>query len=200
MTAASRLLDDVRAQIEASIAAKQALRADTALLAALCRLANRCTRALKEGGKIVFAGNGGSFADAQHLSAEFTSRLRFDRAPLPSLALGTNSSSMSAIGNDYGYDQVFARELAAIATPSDVFIALSTSGNSPNVVAAVEAALRLSIPVVCWTGANGGKLGLIADCLRIPSSDTPRIQECHMLLGHALCGAVECDYFKGGTG
>lgn len=189
------MVPEIRAQIEASIAAKQAVLADQALLAQLEALAARCHASLEAGGKIIFAGNGGSFADSQHLSAEFTSRLRFDRAPLPSLALGTNSSSMSAIGNDYGYDQVFARELQVIATPKDVFIGLTTSGNSPNLVAAVDVAKRFGIPTVIWTGATGGTLRGAVECFHMPSSDTARIQECHMLLGHILCGLVEAACF-----
>lgn len=198
VTSASRMAGEIAAQIEASIAAKQAMLESGSLLEQLERLAQACIASLRAGGKIIFAGNGGSFADSQHLSAEFTSRLRFDRAPLPSLALGTNSSAMSAIGNDYGYEQVFARELQAIATPADVFIALTTSGNSPNVLAAVEAANRCGIPTVGWTGARGGKIEPMCECFIIPSSDTARIQECHMLLGHILCELVEHGYFRDG--
>ncbi len=193
-------MTDIREQIAASIAAKQAVLADATLLSQLESLAARCLASLRNGGKIIFAGNGGSFADSQHLSAEFTSRLRFDRAPLPSLALGTNSSSMSAIGNDYGYDQVFARELQVIASPKDVFIGLTTSGNSPNLISAVDVAKRFDIPTVIWTGATGGKLRGVVECLHMPSSDTARIQECHMLLGHILCGLVEHGYFRGTEG
>lgn len=191
----SDVMTEIRAQIEASIAAKQAVLASQALLTQLQTLATRCHASLEAGGKIIFAGNGGSFADSQHLSAEFTSRLRFDRAPLPSLALGTNSSSMSAIGNDYGYDQVFARELQVIATSKDVFIGLTTSGNSPNLIAAVDVAQRFGIPTVIWTGDTGGKLRGVVECFHMPSSDTARIQECHMLLGHILCGLVEAACF-----
>lgn len=189
------MMPEIRAQIEASIAAKQAMLADQGLLAQLEALASRCRTSLEAGGKIIFAGNGGSFADSQHLSAEFTSRLRFDRAPLPSLALGTNSSSMSAIGNDYGFDLVFARELQVIASPNDVFIGLTTSGNSANLIAAVDVARRFNIPTVVWTGATGGKLNGVVECFHLPSYDTARIQECHMLLGHILCGLVEAACF-----
>jgi D-sedoheptulose 7-phosphate isomerase len=145
---------------------------------------------------VIFAGNGGSFADAQHLSAEFTSRFLFDRAPLPSLALGTNNSAISAIGNDYGYEQVFARELQAIAKPGDVFIPITTSGNSSNVLAAVEIAQTLGISTVGWTGQSGGRLKQLCECICIPSAETARIQECHILIGHILCGLVEAAYFR----
>ena len=121
-------------RIQESIAVKQALLEDHALLSQIEQLAEDCLGALRQGGKVIFAGNGGSFADAQHLSAEFTSRFLFDRAPLPSLALGTNNSALSAIGNDYGFEQVYARELRGIAKPNDVFIGISTSGNSPNIL------------------------------------------------------------------
>ena len=152
---------------------------------------------LKAGGKIIFAGNGGSFADSQHLSAEFTSRFMIDRNPLASIALGTNSSSMSAIGNDYGYENIFSRELEGIVQTIDTFIAISTSGNSKNIIAAVNKANSLGIFTVAWTGETGGALSSICDCIKVQSSDTARIQECHILIGHALCELVEMEYFNG---
>ncbi|MEL0161140.1 MAG: SIS domain-containing protein, partial [Deltaproteobacteria bacterium] len=170
-------------RIQESIAVKQALLEDHALLSQVAQLAEDCLNALRQGGKVIFAGNGGSFADAQHLSAEFTSRFLFDRAPLPSLALGTNNSALSAIGNDYGFEQVFARELRGIAQPNDVFIGISTSGNSPNILAAVQVAKELSLRQMAWTGQTGGKLADQCECLRVPSTETARIQECHILVG-----------------
>ena len=190
------LQEQICAQVEASIHVKRALLQDQFLLAGVERLARICLQSLKSGGKIIFAGNGGSFADAQHLSAEFTSRFLFDRAPLASLALSTNSSAMSAIGNDYGYEQVFARELEAVAKPGDVFIPITTSGNSPNILAAVAVANRFGITTVGWTGASGGRIKAMCECLCIPSSETARIQECHILIGHILCGLVEKEYFQ----
>lgn len=186
----------IRSQIEASISVKQALLADSALLGELQQLAERCLASLKAGGKIIFAGNGGSFADAQHLSAEFTSRFLFDRAPLASIVLAANSSAISAIGNDYGYEFVFARELEALARPGDVFIAISTSGNSANIFEAVKVAKARGVSTIAWTGASGGKLRNICECIRIPSSETARVQECHILIGHILCGLVEAAYFS----
>lgn len=186
---------DIRSQIEQSIAVKTALLANNTLLEQIETLANSCVQALKKGGKIILAGNGGSFADAQHLSAEFVSRFMFDRAPLASIALGTNSSSMSAIGNDYGYDQVFAREIRAVGSNKDIFIVISTSGNSKNILAAVEAAKTLGITTIGLTGKNGGALRSMCDCIAVPSDDTARIQECHILIGHILCGLVEKAYF-----
>ena len=147
-------LETIKTSIQASIDTKAALLIDTALLQQVSSLADRCTSALRAGGKIIFCGNGGSFADAQHLSAEFTSRFLFDRPGLASLALGTNSSAMTAIGNDYGYENVFAREIQAIATPADVLIAITTSGNSGNILKALDAAKETNVPAVVLTGAG----------------------------------------------
>lgn len=187
----------VQTDLQSALAVHQALAEDEALHGQLAELVDWCLDALRQGGKIFFAGNGGSFADSQHLAAEFVSRLQFDRAPLPSIALGTNSSSMSAIGNDYGYDQVFSRELRAMAGPHDVFIPITTSGNSPNILVAVDVARELSIRTMGFTGEGGGKLATLCPCLRMPSRRTERVQEGHILLGHILCGLVENAYFKG---
>jgi len=189
-------LDSLRAEIAASIAVKQLVLADDALLQQVSELAHACVAALRAGGKIIFAGNGGSFADAQHLSAEFTSRFMVDRVPLASLALSTNNSAISAIANDYGYKQIFARELQGIAHPADVFVPISTSGNSANILEAVKKANEIHIATVAWTGQTGGKLAPMCECIRIPSKDTARIQECHILIGHILCGLVEQLYFS----
>lgn len=191
-----RFMPVIEAQVRDSIATKKALLADTALLEQIAGLAQSCLKALKAGGKIIFAGNGGSFADAQHLSAEFTSRFLFDRAPLASVALGTNNSAISAIGNDYGYAHVFSRELEGIAKQGDVFIAISTSGNSENIVAAVSKALTLGVATWAWTGDTGGKLKALCPCLCVPSSQTARIQESHILIGHIVCGLVEKHFFE----
>ena len=188
-------LIEARRQIENSIAVKQLLLGDVKLLLQIDRLTRICLHSLKSGCKIIFAGNGGSFADAQHLSAEFTSRFLFDRAPLASLALGTNNSAISAIANDYGYEQVFARELQAVAKPGDVFIPISTSGNSANILAAVDVARQLRIVTVAFTGQSGGQLRPRCDCICVPSTETPRIQECHILIGHIMCCAIEAKFF-----
>lgn len=187
----------IQTDLQAALAVHQAILQDSGLHEQLAGLADWCLDALRKGGKILFAGNGGSFADAQHLAAEFVSRLQFDRAPLPAIALATNSSSMSAIGNDYGYDQVFARELRAMAGPNDVFLPITTSGNSPNILAAVQVAQELSVRTMGLTGESGGRLAAICPCLRVPSGRTERIQEGHILLGHILCGLVENAYFRG---
>ena len=192
----AQMLGEIKLQIRASISVKEALLADEKLLGQIHQLALTCLASLRAGGKIIFAGNGGSFADAQHLSAEFTSRFLFDRTPLASIALATNNSAISAIGNDYGYEQVFARELQGVAKSEDVFIAISTSGNSANILAAVRVAKELGVKTIGWTGASGGQLKQICDCISIPSIDTARIQECHIVIGHIVCGLVEAEYFK----
>ena len=188
-------IQSVKSQIQASIDVKATLLGKEALMQQVFELAEKCTAALRAGGKVIFCGNGGSFADAQHLSAEFTSRFLFDRPGLPSLALGTNSSAMTAIGNDYGYENVFAREIQAIATPADVLIAITTSGNSANILKALEAAKEANVPAVVLTGAGRGMLDAATETLNIPSTDTARIQECHILLGHIICGLVEESIF-----
>lgn len=186
---------EIKSQIRASISVKEKLLADEKLLGQIHQLALTCYDALKAGGKIIFAGNGGSFADAQHLSAEFTSRFLFDRAPLASVALATNNSAISAISNDYGYEQAFARELQAIAKPEDIFIAISTSGNSANILAAAAIAKELGVTTIGWTGGSGGRLKQVCDCICVPSDQTARTQECHILIGHIVCGLVEAAYF-----
>jgi D-sedoheptulose 7-phosphate isomerase len=193
-----QVLSTIRAEFATSIAVKQDVLDDEVLLGQIETLALQCLAALRAGGKIIFAGNGGSFADAQHLSAEFVSRFKFDRSPLASIALGTNNSVISAIGNDYGYDQVFSRELEAVAKVGDVFIGISTSGNSMNIFAAVEKAVALGINVTCLTGRSGGMLNSKCNCLHIPSDETARIQECHITIGHIICGLVEAMYFVKG--
>lgn len=187
---------EIRSQIEASIAVKQAVLSDERLITQIEALAANCVQCLQGGGKIIFAGNGGSFADSQHLSAEFISRFMFDRAPLASLVLGANNSAISAIGNDYGYDQVFARELKGVAKAGDVFIPISTSGNSPNILVAVDEAKQQGLVTMALTGADGGKLAALCDCLCAPSRETARIQECHIMVGHIICGLVETAIFK----
>jgi D-sedoheptulose 7-phosphate isomerase len=186
---------DIRDQIAASIAVKQVVLANENLLGQIEKLVAVCVQCLKSGGKIIFAGNGGSFADAQHLSAEFISRFMFDRTPLASIVLGANSSAISAIANDYGYEQVFARELEGVAKSGDVFIPITTSGKSRNIVVAVELAKRQGLVTVAFTGEGGGKLPPLCDCLCVPSRETARIQECHIMIGHIVCGLVEKAYF-----
>jgi len=189
-------IETVKSNINASIKIKQKLLENEKIMWQIVEIANRCIDSLKIGGKIIFCGNGGSFADAQHLSAEFTSRFLFDRPGLASIALGTNSSAMSAIGNDYGYDSVFSREIEAIANPVDVIIMITTSGNSANIIKALESAKAKKIFSVVLTGAGIFKLAEDSFTVNVPSQDTARVQECHILLGHILCGLVEHSLFS----
>lgn len=151
---------------------------------------------LQNGGKIFFAGNGGSFADSQHLAAEFVSKFLFDRDPLPALALGTNSSNMSAIGNDYGFENIFSRELKALSTKKDLFFPITTSGKSKNLIEAVKVANNNGLKSIALTGASGGALNDLCECIKIPSTDVARIQECHIMIGHLLCQIAEEKIFK----
>ena len=149
-------------------------------------------KAVKVGHTIYFIGNGGSAADAQHLEAELLGRFLRERAPIPARALTTNTSLLSAIGNDYGFEEVFVRQARACLKPGDVLVALTTSGNSPNILKAVEYARTQKVKVLGFTGESGGKLAPLADvCLRVPSSKTYQIQECHITVGHLLCALVE---------
>jgi D-sedoheptulose 7-phosphate isomerase len=163
-----------------------------ACLPALIKAADALTEAYLSGHKALFFGNGGSAADAQHLAAEFLGRYLRERDPLPAVALNTNSSAITAIGNDYGYEHTFSRQLRALGVRGDVAFGISTSGNSENVVEALVYARSLGLFTIGLTGAKGGKMRDIVDVLiAVPSDETPRIQECHILAGHALCDAVE---------
>ena len=182
----------VAERIEESLAVHQALLANEAFLAEVAGVAGAIADSLGRDGTIFFFGNGGSAADAQHLAAELAGRYLLDRPGLAGLALTTNTSCLTAIGNDYGYDLVFARQLEALGSAGDVAIGISTSGNSPNVLRAFEAARAKRMTTVGLTGAEGGKLRPLADyCLRIPAEQTARIQEAHILVGHILCEIVE---------
>lgn len=161
-------------------------------LPAVTKAADALIEAYLAGHKAIFFGNGGSAADAQHLAAEFLGRYLRERVPLPALALNTNTSAVTAIGNDYGYEQTFSRQLRALSSPGDVAVGISTSGNSRNVVEALACARELGLFTVAMTGASGGQMrGLVDVLIDIPSEETPRIQECHILAGHAICDAVE---------
>ena len=177
--------------ISSSIALKQQILGDPLLIAQIERLGERAALALESGGRILLAGNGGSFADSQHIAAEFVSKLMSDRIPLPAIALGTNSSSMSAIGNDYGYEFVFEREIRAIAGTKDIFIPISTSGNSPNILKAIESARLQDVEIVGLTGQTGGKMSELCECIKVPSPSTALVQECHIMIGHAVCSIAE---------
>lgn len=165
---------------------------DGELHATLARVAGACIAALRDGGKILFAGNGGSAADAQHLAGELVSRFNYDRPGLPAFALTVDTSVLTAIGNDYGYERVFARQVQAVGNAGDVLIAISTSGRSPNILEAVREARAKGMVTVGMTGRGGGALAAQCDhCLRTPSDLTPRIQEGHIAMGHTLCWLIE---------
>ena len=182
--------------ISESIAAKQALLADESFLARIQQAADIIIASLKQGGKIHFCGNGGSAADAQHLAAELSGRFYYDRPPLNAEALHCNTSYLTAVGNDYGYDQVFARLLRGTAKKGDVLVGLSTSGNSKNILVAYDVCREIGITTLSLTGATGGKMASATDLLlNVPSTDTPRIQECHIMVGHIICELVESALF-----
>ena len=186
----------LKKEISESIKVKQLLMDSSENLIVLEELVSECIKSLKNGGKIIFCGNGGSFADSQHLTAEFISKLRFDRSPLPAIALGTNSSNLTAIGNDYGFEYVFERELIALHGKNDVFIPISTSGNSVNVIRAIKKAIELGIKTYGLTGINGGKMDDLCNVIKIPSAKTEKIQECHIMIGHIICSLIEKKIFK----
>ena len=163
-------------------------------------IAEKLIAVLSGGNKVIFCGNGGSAADAQHLSAELMGRYKFDRPPMPAMSLTTDTSALTAIGNDYGFESVFARQLRGIGRRGDVLVGISTSGNSANVVAAFKQAGQMGISTVAFTGAGGGAMREIADiALAVPSSATNNIQEMHIACGHIICGIVEKHFFGGGN-
>jgi D-sedoheptulose 7-phosphate isomerase len=183
--------------VEASIAVKQQLLSSPELITRIEQVTELVIKAFENGNKVLFCGNGGSAADAQHLAAEFSGRFYFDRDPLPSEALHCNSSYMTAVANDYGYDVVYSRMIKGMGKPGDVLIGLSTSGNSVNTIKAMEQAKQIGMINVGLTGAGGGKMKDICDHLiNVPSSDTPRIQESHIMVGHIICQLVEAHLFK----
>jgi D-sedoheptulose 7-phosphate isomerase len=187
----------IKEQLQASIAVKQQLLADAATLETVTKVCEAIVETFRAGGKVLFCGNGGSAADAQHLSAELSGRYYFDRPPLHAEALHVNTSYLTAVGNDYGYDQVFSRLVQAQGRKGDVLIGISTSGNSKNVLAALEMANELGMVTVAMTGQGGGKMkGVARHVIRMPSTDTPRIQEGHITVGHIICEHVERVLFK----
>ena len=183
--------------IETSMATQQALLDHPDVLRIVAAVAETLIAAFRQGNKILLFGNGGSAADAQHIAAEFVGRMAFDRRALPALAFSVNGSTVTAIANDHGFEQVFSRQLEAFARPGDVAVGISTSGNSPNVIRAMATAHRSGLKTVGLTGASGGKLASHADlCICVPSNETPRIQECHILIGHIIAELVEREIFR----
>lgn len=187
----------IASQISEAQRVMVAMSTDKDLLANLEAAASACITCMCAGGKILLAGNGGSAADAQHIAGELVSRFAFDRPGLPAIALTTDSSILTAIGNDYGYEKLFSRQVQAHGNKGDVFIGYSTSGKSPNILSAFEEARARGLVCVGLTGNRGGQMRELCDyILEVPSSDTPKIQEGHLVLGHILCGLVERAIFK----
>ena len=190
----------IKDQIKKSYETKQAIYNDEVLLQKLEEVSKKWVELYKVGKKTILAGNGGSAADAQHIAAEMVGRYGFDRPSLPSLALTTDTSALTAIGNDYGYDQVFSRQLDGMGQDGDLFIGISTSGNSKNLINAFEVAKKKNILSVALVGKDGGEMAKLADiALVVPSDSTPRIQESHILIGHIICDIIEKEIFGDGV-
>jgi D-sedoheptulose 7-phosphate isomerase len=186
----------IQNQIEKSIASKQSLLSDKKTILLIDKASEICTQAYNNGNKTLFAGNGGSAADAQHLAGEFVSKFYFDRPGLPSIALSTDTSIITAISNDYGYEKLFARQVQAQGVKGDVFIGISTSGNSKNIIEALLECKKKGIFSIGLTGSKPSKMDELSDiCIKVPSDETPRIQECHILIGHIICCLVEEEIF-----
>jgi D-sedoheptulose 7-phosphate isomerase len=183
--------------IQNSISVKQAILNDDALVDKISQAVRVITLAFLNGNKVLFCGNGGSAADAQHLAAEFSGRFYKDRKALPAEALHCNTSYITAVGNDYGYDVIYSRMIDGIGQKNDVLIGLSTSGNSKNILLAFETAKKNGMSTIGFTGTSGGKMKELSDILlNVPSDDTPRIQESHIMVGHIICQLVEESYFN----
>jgi D-sedoheptulose 7-phosphate isomerase len=186
----------VKQQLDRSLEVLAAMVTDPGLLAAVVRAADLCVEAVTTGHKVLLAGNGGSAADAQHIAAEFVSRFAYDRPGLPAFALTTDTSALTAIGNDYGFEVLFARQVQAVGVAGDVFIGLSTSGRSPNILTALRVARARGLRTIGFTGSTGQDMEPLCDLLlRVPAAETPKIQEAHITLGHIICGLVESRCF-----
>ena len=190
----------VKDQIKKSYETKQSIYKNEELLNKIVEVSQKCVDIYKTGKKTILAGNGGSAADAQHIAAEMVGRYGFDRPSLPSLALTTDTSALTAIGNDYGYDAVFSRQLDGMGQDGDIFIGISTSGNSQNLINAFEVAKKKNILSVALVGKDGGEMAKKADiAIVVPSDSTPRIQESHILIGHIICDIIEKEIFGDGV-
>ena len=189
--------DFIQRYVKESTISLSKLDSSTQLISEVTKIADKCVRILQEGKKLLFAGNGGSAADCQHMAGEYVSRFLFDRDGLPAIALTTDSSVLTAIGNDYGFENLFSRQVEALGASGDLLFCYSTSGNSENILKAIEAAKKMKICVAGMTGFNKGKMDDMCDYLiQIPSSHTPNIQEGHLIAGHAICCAVEQQIFN----
>ena len=189
--------DFIQRYVKDSTASLSKMSSDTQLMSEVTNIADECVSRLQKGKKLLFAGNGGSAADCQHMAGEYVSRFLFDRDGLPAIALTTDSSILTAIGNDYGFENLFSRQVEALGASGDSLFCYSTSGNSENILKAIEAAKKMDICVAGMTGFNKGKMDDMCDYLiQIPSSHTPNIQEGHLIAGHAICCAVEQQIFN----
>jgi len=189
-------INKITNQISESIELKKIILEDHSILSLISKIADESLNAIKSRKKIIIAGNGGSAADAQHMAAEFVSKFNIDRASIPALALTTDTSIMTSISNDYDFSQIFARQIESLGNEGDIFIAISTSGNSENIIHALNKGKKKGIINVGLTGKNGGKMKDLCDyCICVPSLDTPRIQESHLLIEHILCGIIEEELF-----
>jgi D-sedoheptulose 7-phosphate isomerase len=190
----------IKDQIKKSYETKQAIYENESLINKIEEVSKLCVKLYRGKNKTILAGNGGSAADAQHIAAELVGRYGFDRPSIPSLALTTDTSCLTAIGNDYGYDKVFSRQLEGMGQEGDLFIGISTSGNSKNIINAFMSAKQKGITTVALVGRDGGEMAKIADiALVVPSDSTPRIQEAHILIGHIICDIIEKELFGNGV-
>lgn len=193
----SLTVERVREHLNETIAIKHAFLNDRKQVMLLAKVADLCVETYRNGNKILIAGNGGSAADAQHFAGELVSRFNFDRQALPALALTTDTSIITAIGNDYGYEEIFSRQIYANGVRGDLFLAISTSGNSPNILKAIAAARIKGMGVIGLTGEYGGRMLSSCDyCICAPSQSTPRIQECHLAIEHFICAHIELSLFN----
>jgi len=194
------MINYIKNQIQASIDTKQKILNDETLMQMIALVGRECVELYKNGKKTLLAGNGGSAADAQHIAAELVGRYGFDRPSIPSVALTTDTSNLTAIGNDYGYDKVFSRQMEGMGSEGDLFIGISTSGNSINIINAINAAKDKGVKTVALVGRDGGEMARVADyAIIVPSKDTPRIQESHILIGHMICDIIEKELFGNGV-
>ncbi len=194
------MINYIKDQIQASIETKQNILNNAVLMQTIAEVAQACVEVYRNGRKTLLAGNGGSAADAQHIAAELVGRYGFDRPSIPSIALTTDTSNLTAIGNDYGYDKVFSRQMEGMGSEGDLFIGISTSGNSENIVNAIHAAKAKGVTTVALVGRDGGEMAKISDyAIIVPSNATPRIQESHILIGHMICDIIEKELFGDGV-
>ncbi len=189
----------IRSNIEESIETKKKLLNDERLLQVIEEVSRVCIETYEKGNKIMVCGNGGSASDAQHMTGELVGRYKLERAGIPAIALNANAAVMTALGNDYDYESIFAKQVAALGKNEDILFVISTSGNSENTVLACEAAKKMGIITVALTGNGGGKLGELCDfVINVPSDNTPRIQEMHILVIHSICGLIEKELYNRG--